>query len=59
MLFVGGIGTGVFIDKQNNKPNPDTVKVQPGTAADFQLINQAWGLINSNTSTRLRLNRSI
>ena len=48
LLFIGGIGTGVFIDKQNAKPNPNTVTVQPGTAADFQLMNEAWGLIKSN-----------
>jgi carboxyl-terminal processing protease len=48
MLFAAGIGTGVFIDKQTNQSNPNTVMVQPGTAADFQLINQAWGIIDSN-----------
>jgi carboxyl-terminal processing protease len=47
ILFGAGIGSGIYLDKQHNPQNSNTITVGTGTATDFQLINQAWGLIKS------------
>ena len=48
IIFGVGAETGIFIDRQNNNNNNNSIVVPQGTKADFQLINQAWGLIKSN-----------
>ena len=44
LIFGAGIGGGIFIDRTNS----NVISVSPDQKADFQLINQAWGLIHQN-----------
>ena len=44
LIFGAGIGGGIFIDRINS----NVITVSPDQKADFQLINQAWGLIHQN-----------
>ena len=44
LIFGAGIWGGIFIDRVNS----NVITVSPDEKADFQLINQAWGLIHNN-----------
>ena len=44
LIFGAGIWGGIFIDRTNS----NVITVSPDEKADFQLINQAWGLIHNN-----------
>ena len=44
LIFGAGIWGGIFIDRTNS----NVITVSPDQKADFQLINQAWGLIHQN-----------
>lgn len=44
LIFGAGIWGGIFIDRTNS----NVIAVSPDQKADFQLINQAWGLIHQN-----------